>query len=106
MNLGTIYRIHQDKLSITCQCSNVAQPVANTESRPAEYRVDEGSTENGSSSSDLWVSMIDVVQDVRDILFLCGHKRPSLNLLHQQIYTTNKASFSEKKRDILHLQRT
>lgn len=96
MNLGTIYRIHQDKLFITCQGSNVAQPVTNTEPRPAEYGVDEGSTEDGSSSSDLWVSMIDVVQDVRDILFLCGHKRPSLYLLHQQIYTTNKVSFSEK----------
>ncbi|OBS74301.1 hypothetical protein A6R68_15169, partial [Neotoma lepida] len=41
------------------QGSNGAQPVANTEPGPAENGVNEGPTENGSSSSDLWVSMID-----------------------------------------------
>lgn len=94
---NNIQKTHQGRLSVTCQGSNGAQPVANTEPGPAEDGVDEGPTENGSSSSNLWVSMIDVVQDVRDILFLCEHKWPNLYLLHQQIYTTNKASFSEQE---------
>ena len=100
MNMGTVSRKDtRTNCPVTCQGSDVAQPITNSETGPAEDGVDKGPTENGSSSSDLWVSMINVVQDVGDILFLCGHKWPSLYLLHNQMYTTNEASFSEKEEE-------
>jgi hypothetical protein len=91
MNMGRVSRKDtRANCPVTCQGSDVAQPVTNTETGPTEDGVDKGPTENGSSSSDLWVSMIDVVQDVRNILFLCGHKWPSCTFFHHQIYIQMK----------------
>lgn len=65
-----------EKLALTCQSSNGAHPVAHMEAGPAEDGGDEGPAENGCGSSDLRVSMIDVVQDTRNVLLLWGMNWP------------------------------
>lgn len=68
METETLVRISRkntaEKLATTCQGSNGAHPISHVEAGPAEDGADEGPTENGSGSSNLWVSMIDVVQDI------------------------------------------
>lgn len=65
LGLGTTSRKDMtDSLAVTRQISHGAHPVSHLEARSAEDGVDEGPTEDGCGSSDLRVSVINVVQDV------------------------------------------
>ena len=64
-------------LDVTCQSSDGAHPVSHVEAGPAEDGGDKGPTEDSRGSSDLWVPMVDVVQDVWHVLLLCGERQPA-----------------------------
>lgn len=65
------------KSAATCQRPDSAHPVPHSEARPAENGADEGPTQDGRGPADLGVSVSDVVQDIRDVLLICGDRPPS-----------------------------
>lgn len=87
-----------EKQAVTCQTSDGAHPVSHMEAWPAKDGADQGPTENGCGSSHLRVAVIDVVQDVWDILLLCGINCQSLCEAQLQLSYSKEKLSSQKGR--------